>query len=48
LWPKAAIIGIRPERQLSGDKLPPLGTAYDEMATLLLLVEEEQGLYCHF
>src|SRR5712671_3994969 len=22
LWPKAAIIGIRPERQLSGDNLP--------------------------
>jgi hypothetical protein len=28
-WPKAAIIGIRLERQLSGDKLPSLGTARD-------------------
>jgi hypothetical protein len=22
-WPKAAVVDIRPERQLSGDKLPP-------------------------
>jgi len=28
-WPKAAIIGIRLERQLSEDKLPSLGTAHD-------------------
>jgi hypothetical protein len=28
-WPKAAVIGIHPGRQLSGDKLPSLGTARD-------------------
>jgi hypothetical protein len=29
LWPKAAVIGIHAAWQLSGDKLPSLGTAHD-------------------
>jgi len=28
-WPKAAIIGIRLERQLSGDKLPSAAIVHD-------------------
>jgi hypothetical protein len=28
-WPKAAIIGIRLERQLSGDKLPSVEIVHD-------------------
>jgi hypothetical protein len=29
LWPKAAIIGIRPKRQLSEDKLPSAAIVHD-------------------
>jgi hypothetical protein len=29
-WPDSAVIGIRPERLLSGDKLPSVGSAHDD------------------